>query len=305
MTLPGLPPPGPRSSPFPRWSPAASLARLTITLGVLTLLGAALIGSLERVDVAQLQQRTSQVTQPLGSARHLHLTLDAEISQTLRLSGGEQAAMSARLSASRADELILKPRLVGGDLQLTLSRKLRELPLLISLDGASGLPGQLDVRVPPHIPLSLTLKGAAQGSLLDLHDLNLERLTFSGVNGSLRALLPERGAAQLSLTTTNGDLTIRLLGGSARLTLSAGSTNGAVTLRVPPSARVVLAVQGGAAALSLPSSFVLQPASDRRTRRYRQAGRAGGPRLSAQLTLTNGPLRVETAPDHLGNGVSL
>lgn len=313
-------PPHPRSSPFPNWSLPAALLRVSVTLGILTVLGALFIASLQRSDLSALNTRSSRVQHPLTGVRRLSLTLPPDLSHTLRLvsaTGPGAPALSAQLSASRQDELRLRPALLpsgdasgnsppGGDLPgnlaLTLSRTLREWPLVLQLDGQSGLPGTLTLTLPRRVPLSLNLQRPADDSDLDLRGLNVERLTFVGGSGALRATLPGHGTPQLNVRSENGDVSLTLPPGDARTSLMARSASGNVTLNVPSSARVSLTVrlggQSSAADLTLPASFQPGPAPDRQTRSYLQVGQPGGPVLTARLELENGPLTVSVlSPD--------
>lgn len=315
-------PPRSRSSPFPGWSLPAALLRVSVTLGALVVLGALFVASVQRSDLSGLKTQSSHVQHPLTGVRHLTLTLSPQLSHTLRLSSSGSGGLRAQLSASREDELrlqrapLLSSTVFGtalgavyndppGSLALKLSRRLREWPLMIQLDGQSGLPGTLALTLPQRLPLTLMLQRPADDSDLDLRYLSLERLNFVSDKGQLRATLPERGQPQLSVRSTSGDLNLTLPPGDTRTTLDARSESGNVTLNVPSSARVSLTVQfsgpSSSADVTLPASFQPISAPNRQSRRYLQPGRPAGPALTARLDLKNGSLIVNTLN---ANGVS-
>jgi len=300
----------PRSSPFPHWSLPAALLRVSVTLGILTVLGGLFVASLHRSDLSALKAQSSRVQQPLTGVRRLSLTLAPQLGHTLRLgSAGNLGApaLSAQLSASRQDELRLRPaptpsgtssggQPASSDLALVLSRHLRAWPLMIDLSSQSGLPGTLSLTLPRRVALNLDLQQPADDSDLDLRALNVEQLTFSAGNGALRASLPQHGTPQLDVRSTGGDLDLTLPPGDARTTLDASSESGNVTLNVPSSARISLTVTlsgpASPADLTLPENFRAVPAPNRQTRRYLQAGQPGGPVLTARLELAGGSLTV-------------
>ncbi|WP_161881890.1 DUF4097 domain-containing protein [Deinococcus alpinitundrae] len=297
----------PRSSPFPHWSLPAALLRVSVTLGILTVLGGLFIASLQRHDLSLLSAQSSRVQQPLTGVRRLSLTLPPDLSHSLKLVSSSVPGLSAQLSASRQDELRLKPApplsedTSSGnnptrDLALTLSRHLRAWPLVLQLDAHSGLPGTLRLALPRRVALTLDLQHPADDSDLDLRELNIEQLTFVGDNGALRASLPQHGTPQLDVRSTGGGLDLTLPPGDARTTLDATSESGNITLNVPPSAQINLTVTlsgpSSPADLTLPASFRAVPAQNRQARRYLQTGQPGGPVLTARLELAGGSLNV-------------
>ena len=271
------------------------------------MLGVLFVASLHRSDLSALNARSSRVQQPLTGVRRLSLTLPPDLSHSLKLVSSSAPGLSAQLSASRQDELRLRPALPPSkatpssndptrDLALTLSRHLRAWPLVLQLDAHSGLPGTLRLILPRHLPLTLDLQRPADDSDLDLRALNIEQLTFGGGNGALRASLPQHGTPQLDVRSSGGDLDLTLPPGDARTTLDTSSESGNVTLNVPSSARVSLMVTlGGPSSpddLTLPASFLAVPAPNRQTRRYLQAGQPGGPVLTARFDLAGSSLTV-------------
>lgn len=286
------------------------------------LLGALFVASVQRRDLSGLKAQASQVQHPLTGVQHLTLTLSPQLGHSLRLSASNSGGLRAQLSASRKDDLRLEraPPPSGtatgpatgavssdppGSLALKLSRRLRTWPLMIQLDGHSGLPGTLALTLPRRLPLTLVFQQPADDSDLDLRELGLERLTFVGGAGQLRATLPGRGQPQLSVRSTSGDLNLTLPPGDVHATLDARSESGNVTLNVPSSARVSLTVQfsgpSSSADVTLPPSFQQISSLDRQTRRYLQPGQPAGPALAARLDLKNGALTVNALS---ANGVS-
>lgn len=299
---------------LPSWSLAAALLRLSVTLGLLAVLGMGFVFSLKRVNLDQLLAQTSRVEQPLGAAEHLNLTLAPDLSQTLTLSASDSPRLSAELSASREGDLRLSPAPLPSssysraappsqnEVSLILKRSWRDLPPFVRLGTQNGLPGHLKVKVPTTVPLRLNVQQPADQTTLDLHDLNVERLIFSSARGQWNVTLPESGQPDLTFKTEGGVLTLKLPPGKAQLTLSATSVGGQLVLNVPPTARVKLTVkQLGEAATQLPPSF--QPLDSHevgrnsaRIRTYLQAGHPDGPQLTATLSFTGGSLII--------NGVS-
>ncbi|AZI42589.1 hypothetical protein EHF33_07390 [Deinococcus psychrotolerans] len=303
------------NSALPAWPLSAALLRLSVTLGVLFLLGVGFVFSLKPVDLKQLEAQISRVERPLGAAERLSLTLAPDLSQTLMLSGSDAPGLSAELSASREGDLKLSaaplPNQLPSDrlpnsaqtpqkeVALTLSRTWRDWPLLIQLGGQNGLAGHLKVRVPRNVPLRLNVQQPADQTSLDLQRLNLERLTFSSARGQWNVTLPESGQPDLTFKTEDGVLKLILPEGTARSTLSATSVSGQLVLRVPLTARADLTVkQLSGATINLPPSFqeLDSAGSGRdsaRLRHYLQAGQPDGPQLTATLSLTGGSLTVK------------
>ncbi|TSA83698.1 hypothetical protein FNU79_11865 [Deinococcus detaillensis] len=303
------------NSALPAWPLSAALLRLSVTLGVLFLLGVGFVFSLKPVDLKQLEAQISRVEQPLGAAERLSLTLAPDLSQTLMLSGSDAPGLSAELSASREGDLKLSAapllnrlpsdRLPNSaqtpqkEVALTLSRTWRDWPLLIQLGGQNGLAGHLKVKVPKDVPLRLNVQQPADQTSLDLQRLKLERLTFSSARGQWNVTLPESGQPDLTFKTEDGVLTLILPEGTAQSTLSAASVSGQTVLRVPLTARADLTVkQLGGATINLPPSFreLDSAGSGRdsaRVRHYLQEGQPDGPQLTATLSLTGGSLTVK------------
>ncbi|AWN23206.1 hypothetical protein DKM44_08185 [Deinococcus irradiatisoli] len=283
----------PRTTPFPHWSLPAALLRISITIGLLTALIVAFFASLERRDVGQLAAGSVAVlTAPVGAAQRLNLTVAPNTSHTLQLRAAPD--FTARLTASRRGDLRLTPRpSPAGERRWTLSRAVQGLPVLIQLDAQSGLPGALSLDVPGRVPLTLSLSRSADDTDLDLREVQLERLNVAASGGQLRATLPLRGQARLSLSGSGSRAALRLPPGTARLTLDARLSGGSLSLTLPPGAQVQLDVRSSGAPIPAPPGFEVSTLPDRRTRRYVQVGRAGGPRLSATLNLTDTTLILQ------------
>ncbi len=285
----------PRSALLPHGSLAAALLRISITLGLLSALIAALFASLERLDVRELAASSAAVvTQPLSSAQRLDLTVAPSTSHALQLSVGP--AFKARLTASRSGDLQLNARpSPAGERHWTLSRTSQGLPVLIQLDAQSGLPGTLTLNVPSRIGLALTLNRSADETDLDLKDVRLERLNVTASGGQLRIMLPLRGQPHIALGGAGGDAALTLPSGTAHVKLDARLSGGTLTLRVPPGAQVQLDVLDNAAdpLTAVAPGFEQTTLPDRRTRRYTRPGRSGEPQLSATLHLTDTSLTIQ------------
>lgn len=300
--------------PLPAWSLPAALLRLSVTLGVLSVLGVGFVFSLKRVNLEQLQAQTSRVEQPLGTAERLNLTLAPNLSRALTFSGGNSISLSAELSASREGDLRLSAAPLPSHLPsrlpsyaeprpkevwLTLHRAWRNLPPFIELGGQNGLPGNLKVRVPKTVPLRLNVQQPADQANLELQNLKVERVIFSSARGRWTVTLPSGGQPDLKFNTEGGDLTLNLPEGTAQTTLSATSVGGQILLRVPLTARVKLTIKtSNTADLQLPPSFQELNAAESgrdsaQTRHYLQAGHPDGPQLTASLNLTGGSLTVK------------
>jgi hypothetical protein len=299
-----------RSSPFPRWAPAAAAGRLLLSLLALALLGAAFVSSLRPVDPRAIQKQTARFDTVLGGARRLDVHLPFEMARHLRLVSAPASAspaFAARLIGSRPGTLSARQRPSGAGTRLDLRRALGDLPTYIQIGSSSvesGVPETLSLSVPQGLPLSLWLTHSADDATLDLRRLSLEALNFASTHGDLSATLPERGRPRLNLSTDTGTVELTVPPGPARTTLLLSSGSGDLRLRVPPSAQVQLDLRLGDQdprspdKVSLPGTlrFAGLIGKAGQVRRYVQTGTPGGPRLHATLTLNSGALSVQTTP---------
>lgn len=131
----------------------------------------------------------------------------------------------------------------GGQADVTLRANLGSwLNLVDFSDGDAGQPWQLGLS--PNVPLDLTLDGASGALELDLHQLDLQKLTVNASSGSLALRLPA-GSYRGIIDGSSGSMDLTLPA-DGLIVLDVDGGSGSVTLYLPAgmNARVVVEDNG-------------------------------------------------------------